>query len=177
MISDMVTVWKIALENDFIKSKHVVLKLSFFHLVVVTDKHWMCCKLRLGGAADWSIFADNVQHKTYKLEKTCLKPTRIFLDRSIESVEVSWVRKAHYAIKNTYVSDKSKNHICVWLAMSSLLWHTADDDVNVGNSDECESRRPLCRHERNGAWPSTEVRSIKRTACLAGCIRGSLLCV
>jgi hypothetical protein len=42
MISDMVTVWKIALENDFIKSKHVVLKLSFFHLVVVTDKHWMC---------------------------------------------------------------------------------------------------------------------------------------
>jgi hypothetical protein len=25
MISDMVSVWKIALENDFIKSKHVVL--------------------------------------------------------------------------------------------------------------------------------------------------------
>jgi hypothetical protein len=30
MISDMVIVWKIALENDFIKSKYVVLKLKFF---------------------------------------------------------------------------------------------------------------------------------------------------
>jgi hypothetical protein len=30
MISDMVIVWKIALENDFIKSKHVVLNKSFF---------------------------------------------------------------------------------------------------------------------------------------------------
>jgi hypothetical protein len=30
MISDMAIVWKIALENDFIKSKHVVLKLKFF---------------------------------------------------------------------------------------------------------------------------------------------------
>jgi hypothetical protein len=43
MIIDTVTVWKHALENDFIKSKHVVLIESVcFHLVVETDTYRTC---------------------------------------------------------------------------------------------------------------------------------------
>jgi hypothetical protein len=43
LIIDMVTVWKHALENDFIKSKHVVLIESVcFHLAVETDKYRTC---------------------------------------------------------------------------------------------------------------------------------------